>query len=87
MPSQQHLHGYDPIMTLPRSKVKGQNYIVKLSSWLCLMTFAKHDLEPVMTSYPNPKPELSGVVITLTQLSHAEVSNIFMVMTQELMKS
>jgi len=25
-----------------------------------------------MTSYPNPKPELCGVVITLTQLSHAE---------------
>jgi len=29
-----------------------------------------HDLDLVMTSYP--KPELGGVVITFTRLSHAE---------------
>ena len=36
------------------------------------MTLTRHDLHPFMTSHPNPKPELGGVVITLTQLSHAE---------------
>jgi len=34
------------------------------------MTLTRHDLEPVMMSYP--KPELSGVGISLNQSWHAK---------------
>jgi len=36
------------------------------------MTLTRHDLEPVMMSYLNPKPELSGVGISLNQSWHAK---------------